>query len=151
PVFSPDSRMLAFVAPDDLTQYSMKNRRLYVREVADRGGQPRKLGTSFDGDVGAGFWSEDGRTIYFNAGIKATRQLMALDVRSGEVRQVTNERAALSVDRDEDSGLLLIDYADPRTPPTLFAVNSVNDLARRNAWRQLYDVNPQVRNLALGA
>jgi dipeptidyl aminopeptidase/acylaminoacyl peptidase len=90
--------------------------------VPARGRRPRKpfrkLGTSFDGNVGLGFWSTDSATIYFNEGIRATRQLMALDVKSGNVRQVTSEQAALGVDRDDDSGALLITYADPKTPPT---------------------------------
>lgn len=150
PVFSPDSRLVGFIAPDDLTQYSMKNRRAYVRPVAERGGQFRKLGTNFDGDIGGGFWSEDGNTLYFNTGVRATRQLMALDIRSGEVKQVTEERAALAVDRDEDSGVFLINYQDPATPPTIFAVDNIDDVTRRSRWRQLTDVNPQIRNIALG-
>src|SRR5690606_32413344 len=72
PFFTPDSRTVAFIAPDDMTQYSMTNRRAYVRPVEQRGGEFRKLGTSFDGDIGGGFFSEDGRTYYFNAGIRAT-------------------------------------------------------------------------------
>jgi len=150
PFFTPDSRTVAFIAPDDLTQYSMTNRRAYVRPVEQRGGEFRKLGTAFDGDIGGGFFSEDGRTYYFNAGVRATRQLMALDMRNGEVRQVTDVRAALAVDRHEDSGLFLIDYQDPKTPATLFAVNDIRDLTRRERWRQLHDVNPQIRNIALG-
>jgi hypothetical protein len=71
---------VAFAAPDDLTRYTMGNRRVYMRAVADRGGKWRKLGESFDGDVGMSFWSADGKTIYFNEGIRATNQLMALDV-----------------------------------------------------------------------
>ena len=66
------------------------------------------------------------------------------------MRQVTDERAALSVDYDEDGKLYLIDYQDPKTPPTLFAVDNINDVTRRNRWRQLYDVNPQIRSIALG-
>jgi Tol biopolymer transport system component len=64
--FSPDSKWIAFSAPDDMTRYTMKNTRVYIRGVADKGGQWRKLGTTFDGDVSVGFWSEDGKTIYFN-------------------------------------------------------------------------------------
>jgi len=150
PSFSPDGRLIAFAAPDELTRYSMKNTRVYVRPVAQNGGQFRKLGTSFDGDVSVGFWSEDGRTIYFNEGIKATNQFMALDVESGNVRQVTNEKASLSVNRDVNTGMLLINYADPKTPPTQFTVASLNDVANRAAWKQLTDANPQVRGFALG-
>src|SRR5690606_35385014 len=44
----------------------------------------------------------------------------------------------------------LIDYQDPKTPPTLFAVDNINDVTRSNRCRQLYDVNPQIRSIALG-
>ncbi len=63
PQFSPDSTWVAFTAPDDMTQYSMTNGRVYLRAVADKGKPFRKLGASFDGDVGIGFWSTDGGTI----------------------------------------------------------------------------------------
>jgi dipeptidyl aminopeptidase/acylaminoacyl peptidase len=128
----------------------MKNDRVYVRRVDDRGGQWRKLGSGFDGDVGIGFWSRDGRTIYFNEGIRATNQLLALDVTTGAVRQLTRERASLSVSQDEDSKRLLIAFADPKTPPTIFTVASVEQVPNRAAWRQLTDANPQVRGFLLG-
>jgi dipeptidyl aminopeptidase/acylaminoacyl peptidase len=150
PYFSPDSRLVAFVAPDDLTRYTMTNRRVYVRPVGEGGGEFRKLGSSFDGNLSVAFWSADGRTIYFNEGIRATRQLLALDVERNTVRQLTNEQAALSVDRDNDTGVLLINYQDPRTPQTLYTVGGIAQVANRAAWRQLTDVNPQVRELALG-
>jgi dipeptidyl aminopeptidase/acylaminoacyl peptidase len=148
--FSPDGQWIAFAAPDDLTQYSMKNRRVYLRRVDDRGGQLRKLGTSFDGDVGIELWSRDGRTIYFNEGVRATNQVFALDVASGSVRQVTRERASLSVSQDEDSKRILINYADPKTPTTIFTIASIDQLPTRAAWRQLTDANPQVRGFQLG-
>jgi dipeptidyl aminopeptidase/acylaminoacyl peptidase len=149
--FSPDSQWIAYTSADDTTRYTMSNVRVYLRAVGDRGQPFRKLGTSFDGNVGIGFWSEDGGTIYFNEGIRATRQLMALDVKTGHVRQVTNEAAALSVARDDDSGALLITYADPQTPSTIFTVDEVANVAARASWRALTDANPQVRQLALGA
>jgi dipeptidyl aminopeptidase/acylaminoacyl peptidase len=148
--FSPDSKWIAFSANDDLTQYSMTNNRVYLRRVDDRGGQLRKLGGNFDGDVTVGFWSKDGKTIYFNEGIKATSQMMALDLDKNAVRQVSNVRASLAASEDEDSKLLLLNFADPRTPPTLFTVASVDQIPVRASWRQLTDANPQVRGFALG-
>ena len=147
--FSPDGRWIAFSAPDDIERYSMTNGRLYIRPVADRGKPFRKLGSSFDGDVTVNFWSKDGNTIYFNEGIKATNQLMALDVRQNTVRHLTNERASLSVDLD-DTGVLLINYSDGSTPPTVFTVAGVDQIATRSAWTRLTDANPQVSTLALG-
>lgn len=148
--FSPDSRWMVFSSSDDMTRFNMKNDRVYLRRVDDRGGQWRKLGSNFDGDVGADFWSPDGKTIYFNQGVRATEQLLALDVASGAVRQVTSEPATVNVDRDDDTGILLINYSDPVTPPALFTVASLDQVGNRRAWRQLTDANPQVRGFALG-
>ncbi|WP_419161485.1 S9 family peptidase [Candidatus Palauibacter sp.] len=148
--FSPDGRWIAFSAPDEMERYSMTDNRVYIREVGDRGGAFRKLGADFDQSSSVGFWSEDSNTIYFNAGVKVTTQLHALDVETGAVRQLTDERAALSVSRDDDTGTLLLNYSDPKTPPTVFTVASVNDVPDRSAWTQLVDVNPYVRDIALG-
>ena len=150
PFFSPDGRWVAFSAPEELERYTMDNRRLHIREVADRGSDWRILGAGFDGHVSVGFWAEDGNTVYFNEGIRATRQLLALDVNTDQVRQVTREDAALSVSRDEDTGVLLITYQDPSTPSTLFTAASTQALENRASWTRLTDVNPQVAGFALG-
>jgi dipeptidyl aminopeptidase/acylaminoacyl peptidase len=148
--FSPDGRWVAFSAPDDLEKYSMRNQRVYLRAVTDRGGRWRKLGASFDGDVTIGFWSKDGNTIVFGEGIGATEQVLTLDVQKDTVRQITNEKASISIRRDEDSGVMLLTCSDGVTPPTLFTVSSVEQAATRAAWKQMTDTNPQVRQFALG-
>ncbi|MEP6857481.1 MAG: prolyl oligopeptidase family serine peptidase [Gemmatimonadales bacterium] len=148
--FSPDSKWIAFSGPDDMTQYSMTNNRVYLRRVGDKGGQFRKLGGDFDGNADIGFWSKDGKTIYFNEGIKATNQLMALDIDKNSVRQLSNVRASLNVSQDDDSKVVLLNYADPRNPSTLFTVAAVGQVPTRASWRQLTDANPQVRGFALG-
>jgi dipeptidyl aminopeptidase/acylaminoacyl peptidase len=152
PFFSPDGRWVAFTAPQDLTRYTRGlTQRVYLRAVGERGGQFRRLGDSFDGNVGLDFWSQDGNTVYFTEGIRATQQLLALDVGRGTVRQLTNQDADLSVERDDDSGALLINYSNPTTPSTVYTVASLDQVANRSSWRQLTDVNPQVRGFALGA
>jgi dipeptidyl aminopeptidase/acylaminoacyl peptidase len=148
--FSPDSKWIAFSAPDDLAQYSMSNTRAYVRAIADRGKPFRKLGTSFDGDVSVGFWSADAGTLYFNEGIKATNQIVALDVAHNTARPLTEEKASVSVERDKETGVLLISYSDGTTPNTLFTIDTIANASTRSTWRQLTDPNPQVRGFALG-
>ena len=148
--FSPDSKWIAFSAPRDTAEYSMTDNKVYLRAVGDRGGHFRRLGDAFDGDVSVGFWSADAKTIYFGAGIRATTQLMALDVAKGTVRQLTDMQAALRVDRDEESGVILINYSDAMTPPTAFTVASLDKVANRSNWKQLDDVTPQVKNFLLG-
>jgi len=148
--FSPDSRWIVFTAPDDMERYSMTNSRMYVRAVDDRDGAFRKIGTEFDENIRAGFWSDDATTIYFNAGVTVTTQLHAMDVQTGQVRQLTHERAALSVSRDEDSGVILIGYSDPVTPPTVFTTASVEGVMDRSSWIQLVDANQQLRDISFG-
>ncbi|HEY5121750.1 MAG TPA: prolyl oligopeptidase family serine peptidase, partial [Acidimicrobiales bacterium] len=146
--FSPDSRMLAFSAPDDFIY--KHNGRVYLRDVNARGSALRKLGGGFDGDVSVGFWSKDGATIYFNEGIKATDQVMALDVAANTVRQITNDRASLRANQDEETNRIFITRSDPHTPSTVFTASSARDIESRNAWTQLTDANPWTRELALG-
>lgn len=148
--FSPDGQWIAFSAPDEMDGYTMTENRVYLRAVADRGGDFRKLGSDFDQSVSIGFWSEDSKTIYFNTGVTVTNQLHALDIEKDEVRQVTKERASLSVNRDEDTGTLLLNYQDPATPPTVFTVGRIDDVDDRSRWTQLVDLNPQIDDIALG-
>jgi dipeptidyl aminopeptidase/acylaminoacyl peptidase len=147
--FSPDSRRIAFSAPDDFV--FMHNSRVYLRDVGARGGQFKKLGAGFDGDVTVGFWSHDGNTIYFNEGVKATNQVLALDIAANTVRPIIAEQASVSVNEDDETGRLIISYADPRTPTTLYTVPSARELGTRSAWSQLTDANPWVKQVALGS
>jgi dipeptidyl aminopeptidase/acylaminoacyl peptidase len=147
--FSPDGRLVAFSAPDDF-QFMHLNK-VYVRDVGNRGGMFRKIGANFDGDVTVGWWSKDGKTIYFNEGIKATDQLCSIDVASGEVKQITHEKASLRAAQDPESGRIMITYSDPKTPTTMYSIASVGDITDRAKWVQLTDANSWVRSsLELG-
>jgi dipeptidyl aminopeptidase/acylaminoacyl peptidase len=146
--FSPDSKWMAFSAPNNFEYF--RNGRVYLRAVADRGGTWKKLGDDFDGDVSIGFWSDDGKTIYFNEGWRATNQFFSLSVETGKVSQLTNFMAVLSVQQDDDTKRLLINYSDPTTPQNLFTVPSVAQVANKASWTQLTDSNPQVANIQLG-
>ncbi|HET8678029.1 MAG TPA: S9 family peptidase [Blastocatellia bacterium] len=146
--FSPDSRWLAFSADDDFTYF--RNNRIYLRAVEDFGGKWKKLGADFDGDMSVGFWSKDGKTIYFNSGRRATSQLMSVATDTGRVTEITRERAALAANQDEDTGVILINYSDPVTPQNMYAVASIDKAASRASWKQLADSNPQVKSFELG-
>ena len=63
---------------------------------------------------------------------------------------LTNEKAAVSVSQDHDTGVVLINYSDGTTPATLFTVPDVASLGTRAAWKVLTDANPQTREWALG-
>ncbi|MDB4880812.1 MAG: WD40-like beta Propeller containing protein [Gemmatimonadetes bacterium] len=147
--FSPDNRFIAFSAPDDFQM--MRNQRVHIRDRAARGGAFRKIGTGFDGDVTVGFWSPDGGTIYFDEGVRATDQVLALDVAANTVRPVIAEKASVRSSLDEVSGRVLLTYADPRTPPTIYTVASPRDMGTRASWVRLTDANPMIKGIALGS
>ncbi len=60
-------------------------------------------------------------------------------------------RPASRSTRTTDTGVLLINYSDGTTPPTVFTVDTIANASTRTSWRQLTDPNPQVRGFALGA
>jgi dipeptidyl aminopeptidase/acylaminoacyl peptidase len=146
--FSPDGQWIAFSAANDFT-YS-RDSRVYLRRVADAGGQWRKLGDGFDGGAGIGWWSADGKAIYFGEGIAVTTQIMALDLASGAVTQVTRERAVTFATKDDDTGLILVNYTHPKEPSSLYLARSEADLADKSRWTRLTNPNPQVAGFALG-
>ena len=163
-LFSPDSKLLAFSAPDDFKY--MHNERIYVRPVDQPGAQFRKIGSNLDLDVRAGgrggggggnegiessFWSANGDTIYFGTGTRATTQLFSVALSTGQAKQITDVKGTISVARDDETGRLLITYADPHTPPATYSVAALRDVTDRSKWTQLTDPNAWVkRDVALG-
>ncbi len=146
--FAPDGQTIAFSASDDFVYF--RANKVYTRAISAKGGAWKKLGGGYDGDVTIGWWSPDSKTIYYTDGVRATNQLMALDVAANTVKQVTNVKASLNAQRDEDSGKILVSYADPHTPTIHFVVDKVEDVTNRSSWRQVTDANPQVANFQLG-
>ena len=146
--FSPDGQTIAFSASDDFVYF--RSNKIYTRPIAAVGGQWKKLGASYDGDVTIGWWTDDGKTIYYVDGVKATNQLLALDVANNTVKQVTDFKASLFAQKDDESGQIIIQYSDPKTPPVHFVVARAEDVANRGAWKQVTDANPQVANFQLG-
>jgi dipeptidyl aminopeptidase/acylaminoacyl peptidase len=148
--FSPDSRWIAYSAADGMRGFH-RNRRVYLRRVDDRAGSWRKLGTGFDGDVSVGFWSPDSRTIYFDAGLRATMQAFALGIESGKITQLTREQGVVDTQAPPDARRpVLIQYTDPATPATIFAVRTMGDIGDRSKWTLLTRANPQLDAVAFG-
>ncbi len=146
--FSPDGKWVAYSAANDFV-YS-RDPKISLRETAAAGSAWKKLGEGYDGGLSISWWSKDGRTLYFNDGVKATEQVLALDIATNAVRQVTTEKAVVFATRDDPTGAILITYSDPATPPSLYLARSEADLGNRSSWVRLTNPNPQVADLALG-
>ncbi|HLZ09778.1 MAG TPA: prolyl oligopeptidase family serine peptidase, partial [Chloroflexota bacterium] len=161
--FSRDSKLVAFSAPDDFK--FMHNEKIYVRHVDRPSETWKKLGANVDLDVRTGgrgggggegapepsYWSANNDSIYFSTGVRATTQSFAVSVTSGEAKQITTLKGTTTVARDDETGRLIISYADPMTPPATYSVASLRDINDRTKWTQLTDPNAWVRrDVALG-
>jgi len=144
--FSPDGSMIAFSASNDFTYF--RERKVYVRPIG--GGTWKKLGGDFGYDLTTGFWSKDGKTIYFNAGVRATTQLCAVSTETGKVTQLTRDKGVTTTSQDDETGVITINYSDPVTPGGIYTVASVDQVANRSMWKRLTDENPQINQIALG-
>ncbi len=154
--FSPNSKLIAFSASDDFKY--MHNERIYVRPVDQPAAQWKKIGANFDGDVRVGggrgggegvessFWSANGDTIYFGTGVHATTQFFSVTVSTGQAKQLTDLKGTLAVSRDEETGRLLLNYADPKSPPSTYTVASLRDVADRSKWTQITDPNAWLKH-----
>ncbi|HEV8495754.1 MAG TPA: prolyl oligopeptidase family serine peptidase [Gemmatimonadaceae bacterium] len=155
--FSPDSKMLAFSAPDDFK--FEHNQKIYLRAVDQPGAPFRKIGSKLDLEVRVGggrggggdgsessFWSAKGDTIYFGTGKRATTQFFAISTETGDVKQLTDVHGTISVSRDQESGRYLITYADPKSPPSTYTVASLADIGNQAKWVKLTDPNAWVRS-----
>ncbi|HEX3865392.1 MAG TPA: prolyl oligopeptidase family serine peptidase [Gemmatimonadaceae bacterium] len=153
--FSPDSKLVAFSAPDDFKY--MHNERIYVRPVDQPSGQWKKIGMNVDGDVRVGggrggdgvessFWSARGDTIYFGTGVRATTQFFSVSVASGQAKPITDVKGTITVARDDETGRLLITYADPVSPPSMYTVASLADVNDRAKWTHVTDPNAWIKH-----
>lgn len=143
--FSPDSRWLAFTAPDEFTY--MRNTRIYVTAVD--GGPVKKLGNEFDNNISFGFWSPDSKTIYFNDQVGTTTNLYRLTTATNRVEPVTREQGLVMTSRDEDTDVMLVSYSDPYSPADLYAT-TLDGIESRARWTRVTRINPQVERFALG-
>ncbi len=147
--FSPDGVQIAFSASDDFAYF--RNTRVYLRPVSEPTTAWRKLGTSFDGDVSVEWWSDDGKTIYFNEGIKATEQVLALNVLDGSVRQLTTTQASTFASRTPDRPEIFVLYSDPVTPTDYYLIGGSGQLSDRSQWKRLTRANPLADDFLIGA
>jgi dipeptidyl aminopeptidase/acylaminoacyl peptidase len=145
--FSPASRYLAFISPRGF-EYG-RNNSIYVFDLESR--ELRMLNTGLDEHHGVGFWSENGRTIYFASGIGLNTQLFSTDVRSGKLERLSDYRGAGTIVQDDRTGLYIIQFSDPEYPREIFIAKSVRELRNRNRWTKLTDTNPVLDEIRLGA
>jgi len=93
PAWSPDGRFIAVLREEGLNRVlaakRMQGSPLDIYLIPAAGGEPRNLTPDWDDLPGPPRWSNDGKLIYFHAGVKGTAHLFRVDVASAKVAQVT--------------------------------------------------------------
>jgi dipeptidyl aminopeptidase/acylaminoacyl peptidase len=144
--FSPDSRWLAYTGPNNGEEY----RAIKIFLVPTAGGETRKLleGWSYDGAIG--FWKPDSSGIYFASTLGVSNQILRTDLDGGKPEQLTAGAQQLQINRDDDSGVILIALTTPTHPQELFSAK-MEDLADPTQWKQVTRVVEDLSRFQLGA
>ncbi|MCD6598754.1 MAG: PD40 domain-containing protein, partial [Bacteroidales bacterium] len=86
PVFSPDSKTIAYESMETPGYEADKNR-LFIYHIPT--GEREYLTPDFDQDVSSISWGENGNDLFFISGIKASFQLYKMDMKSHNIKQIT--------------------------------------------------------------
>jgi dipeptidyl aminopeptidase/acylaminoacyl peptidase len=143
--FSPDSRWLAYTAPDNDEQY----RATKIFLVPTGGGESRQLlkGWSYDGAIG--FWNPDGKSIYFAATLGVNHQIVQVPLESGQPEQLTSGEHQLRLSRDDDSGVILVALTTPTASQEIYKA-TIKDLGSPSRWTQITRVVEDFSRFQLG-
>ncbi|MBN1205278.1 MAG: S9 family peptidase [Myxococcaceae bacterium] len=134
PVFSPDGKTLAYLAMKR-PGYESDRLRVILRSWPE--GKERVLTEEWDRSAGGLVWSADGKTLFTTAYSELQHPAFAIDVASGQVRQLTQQGHTADV-QPAAGGRLIYSFDTLKTPADLFSSNADGSDAR-----QLTRVNQQ--------
>ena len=86
PSYSPNGQFIAWCSMATPGNEA-DQRRLFILDISTN--QKTYLTQGFDQNVDQYVWGEDNKTIYFASGIKGTKQLYKLDIKTKEIAQIT--------------------------------------------------------------
>ncbi len=86
PLYSPDGTKLAWLSMAR-PGFEADKQRLFIADLAT--GEKKDYSEDFDHSPGSLQWTEDGKSIYFVAGVFATHQIYKLDLATGEIKAIT--------------------------------------------------------------
>jgi dipeptidyl aminopeptidase/acylaminoacyl peptidase len=137
PVVSPDGRRVACVGYD-WTPQTYKADELWVVEFD--GTNMRRISGDFDRDPDQLHWAPDGRSVYFTADDRGTRNVFQAALAGGPVRQVTQGTHILSLTSVASNGLAVGVRSSFHQPDDVVAFR----LPRPQGLEQLTRVNEDV-------
>ena len=133
PVFSPDGKTLAWLAMSR-PGYESDRLRVILRSWPD--GKERVLAEGWDRSAGSLAWSADGRSVLVTANDIGQHPAFAIDVASGEVRNLTGQGYAAEPQPVADGRIAFL-KDDLKSPADLYSARAdgsdVKQLTRVNA------------------
>ncbi|WP_044188579.1 alpha/beta hydrolase family protein [Hyalangium minutum] len=126
PVFSPDGKTLAYLAMER-PGYEADRLRVIVRSWPE--GKERVLTEKWDRSADGLSWSTDGQTLFTSAYSNGQHPAFAIDVASGQVRQLTQQGHASDV--QQAGGRIVYGFDTLKTPADLFSSNADGSDARQ--------------------
>jgi dipeptidyl aminopeptidase/acylaminoacyl peptidase len=122
--WSPDGSQVTFVAPSDAS-WDLAADRLWIVPAA--GGAQRRIGTEFDGEIGAYFWSTDGKSLIIGGMRRARSGVFQIDVASGKLRTIaagdwTGSMESMTADRRRGA----VVSSSPSSPAELTVIDATS-------------------------
>ncbi len=138
PVWSPDSKSIAYLRGGEAKYYAYSMDRLAVVQVDGcpaKGCEPKILTTELDREVGSPQWSADGSTIWFTVEDDRTQWVGRVRPGGGPVeRMVTGSRVVSNIDAPDASGSIAALVSTDTMPAEVFAIENgtVRQISHQN-------------------
>lgn len=134
PKFSPDGRWLLWQSMKR-DGYEADKNDIVIMDWKT-GAKSNMTGQWDESVTGTAFWSQDSKSIYFNAAFRGTVQLFSVDLKNAKVNQITKGNFDVTDIFGESKKSLVVSRTDINHSSELFSVNLKN-----GEMTQLTDVN----------
>lgn len=149
PVWSPDSTRVAFLAPRE-PKITYSQPEVFIVPVAGaEPPEPQRLTKTFVGNIERLHWPAKGNGIYFAAAVRTEHRLYAINPLDGAIKSAGPERGYIEEpDWTPDGSTCAAIQEGPASLPDVVVLRSA---AAGTESQKLTDLNPQLKDFALGA